>query len=207
MKFLEIPSIIEKEFLTENFEKTGWRGKGTKDSPLIIDDENLPFNVIFKTDDLYIHLRNIDIGMMILDKCQNIIIEDSIISLVKLKSCENVIIKNNLIRTIKVYFGKRNTIEDNRIYSVFNRRLFMLIVFIVALASSLLYIFSYIIEYYLLRDLMVALLISGIIIISIELGGKKSKRFLPKKLKKNEFLKFKDEEISLNHELDENFGE
>jgi len=206
VKFLEIPTIIEKEFLTENIEKIGWKGKGTKDSPLIIDDVNLPFNVIFKTDDLYIHLRKIDIGMMILDKCQNIIIEDSIISLVKLKSCENVRIRNNLIRTIKVYFGKRNTIEDNRIYSVFIRRLFTIIVFIVALASSLLSIFSYILEYFLFRDLMVVLLIFCIIIFSIELAGKKSKRYLPKKFKKNEFLKFRDEEISLNHDINEKFS-
>ncbi|MFX0186675.1 MAG: hypothetical protein ACFE8A_02950 [Candidatus Hodarchaeota archaeon] len=203
---MEIPSIIEKEFLKANIEKIGWKGKGTKDSPLIIDDDNLPYNVIFKTDDLYLHLRNIDIGIMILDKCQNIIIEDSIISLVKLKSCENVIIKNNLMRTIKVYFGKRNTIENNRIYSAYNRRLFTIIIFIVALASGLLSLISYIIESYLLRDLMVALLICCILIFSIELAGKKSKRYLPKKFKKNEFLKFRDEKISLNHELDENFS-
>ncbi|TFG20718.1 MAG: hypothetical protein EU529_14485 [Promethearchaeota archaeon] len=201
---MDIPNVIEKEFLMENIEKIDWKGSGTKDNPIIVEDETLPYNVIFKTEDLYIHLKDIDIGMLVLDNCQNIIIEDSIISLIKLKSCKNVMIKNNLIRVVKLSFSKNISIEKNRIYSLFNIRLFTTIVLIISLASGLLAIFSYIIELYLLQDLMAALLIAGLIILIIELLGKKSKRFLPKKFKKNEFLKFKE---NLNHVLDENFGE
>ena len=200
---MEIPNVIEKEFLTENSEKIGWRGKGMKDNPIIIDDEKIPYNVIFKTDDLYIHLRSIDIGMIIFDKCQNIIIEDSIISLVKLKSCKNVIIKNNLIRVIKDYFGKDNIFEKNRIYSISNRRLFTIIFLITSLAAGLLAIFSYIIESYLLRDVMVILLISGVIILFVELIEKKSKRFLPKKFKNNEFIRSSGEKKEFDLEFDD----
>ncbi|TFF97291.1 MAG: hypothetical protein EU540_08985 [Promethearchaeota archaeon] len=201
---MDIPNVIEKEFLMENIEKIDWKGSGTQDNPIIVEDETLPYNVIFKTEDLYIHLKDIDIGMLVLDNCQNIIIEDSIISFVKLKSCKNVVIKNNLIRVVKLSFSKKNTIEKNRIYSFFNIRLFTTIILIISLASGLLAIFSYIIELYLFQDLMAALLITGLIILIIELLGKKSKRFLPKKFKKNEFLKFKED---LNHDLDENFGD
>jgi len=201
---LGIPNVIEKEFLIENIEKIDWKGSGTQDNPIIVEDESLPYNVIFKTEDLYIHLKDIDIGMLILDKCQNIIIEDSIISLVKLKSCNNVVIKNNLIREVKLSFSKNITIEKNRIYSFFNIRLFTTITLIISLASGLLAIFSYLIGLYLLQDLLAVLLITGLIILIIELLGKKSKRFLPKKFKNNEFLKFKED---LNHNLDENFSE
>ena len=183
----------------ENIEKIDWKGSGTQDNPILINDENIPYNVIFKTEDLYIHLNDIDIGMLVLDNCQNIIIEDSIISLVKLKSCKNVMIRNNLIREVKLSFSKNISIEKNRIYSIFNIRLFTTIVLISSLASGLLAIFSYIIDLYLLQDLMAALLITGLIILIIELLGKKSKRFLPKKFKNNEFLKFKED---LKHDLD-----
>ncbi len=188
----------------ENIEKIDWKGSGTQDNPIIVEDETLPYNVIFKTEDLYIHLKDIDIGMLVLDKCQNIIIEDSIISLVKLKSCKNVVIKDNLIRVVKLSYSKNITIEKNRIYSIFNIRLFTTLVLISSLASGILAIFSYIIELYLLQDIMAALLITGLIILIIELLGKKSKRFLPKKYKNNEFLKFKED---LNHDLEENYGE
>jgi len=201
---LDIPNVIEKEFLMENIEKIEWKGSGIQDNPIIVEDETLPYNVIFKTEDLYIHLKDIDIGMLILDKCQNIIIEDSIISLVKLKLCKNIVIKNNLIRVVKLSFSKNITIEKNRIYSIFNIRLFTIIVLIISLVSGLLAIFSYIIELYLLQNSLAALLITGLIILIIELLGKKSKRFLPKNFKNNEFLKFKED---LNHALDENFGE
>ncbi|MFX1394042.1 MAG: hypothetical protein ACFFAH_10750 [Promethearchaeota archaeon] len=200
---MEIPNVIEKEFLTENSEKIGWRGKGTRDNPIIIDDENIPYNVIFKTEDLYIQLKNIDIGIIILDKCQNIIIDDSIISLVKLKSCKNVIIKNNLIRIIKDYFGKNNIIEKNRIYSVSNRRLFTIILLFISLTFGLLAIYSYIIDFYLLRDVMVILLISGVIILIVEVTEKKSKRFLPKKFKKNEFIRASGEKKESDLEFDD----
>ena len=113
-------------------------------------------------------------------------------------------IKNNLIREVKLSFSKNISIEKNRIYSLFNIRLFTTIVLIISLASGLLAIFSYITELYLLQDLMAALLLAGLIILIIELLGKKSKRFLPKKFKNNKFLKFKED---LNHDLDENFGE
>jgi len=201
---LDIPNVIEKEFLIENIANIDWKGDGTQDNPIIVEDETLPYNVIFKTEDLYIHLKDIDIGMLVLDKCQNIIIEDSIISLVKLKSCKNVVIKNNLIREVKLSFSKNNTIQKNRIYSIFNIRPFTILVLLISLASGLLAIFSYIIELYLLQDIMAALLITGLIILIIELLGKTSKRFLPKKFKNNEFLKFKED---LNHDLDENFSE
>jgi len=74
-------STIEKQSMHYN-----WKGDGTKENPLIIDkDDKFPQNMIFRTEDLHIQIKNIDIGLLVFERCQNIIIEDSILSLVKLK--------------------------------------------------------------------------------------------------------------------------
>lgn len=201
---MNIPTIIERSFVDENKEKLGWKGNGTENEPFIIDDSiDLPVDVIFKTEDLYINMKDIDINIVILDKCQNIIIEDSIISYLKLKSCENIVIKNNLIRKVKNSFGKNIIIENNRIHRFFNIRKFTIYILLLSLVAGGIAILSYSIAVFLLRDLMLLLLVIGLIVLGIEIIGKRSKRFLPKNFKKNEFISVKSKNDVLVGEEEE----
>ena len=201
---MDIPSILEQNFIKENINKLGWKGEGTEKNPIIIeDDPNLPINLLFKTIDLHIHIKDSDLNMIILKKCQNIKIEDSSISFLKLKSCRNVIIRDNLIREVKNLFGKNNIIENNRLDSVFNIRRLTVIFFLVTLAAGSLSILSYYFEQYLLQDIMGALFGCSFIFIVADLMKKRSKRFLPKNLKKNEFIAAKQETVEISLELEE----
>ncbi|MFX1260350.1 MAG: hypothetical protein ACFFAN_21070, partial [Promethearchaeota archaeon] len=61
-------NIIDKSFIEKNKEKLNWKGNGTQDNPIIINNNvALPQNLILKTEDLHIHLKNIDIGVLLLE--------------------------------------------------------------------------------------------------------------------------------------------
>ena len=187
---MKIPEIIVKSFFDKNETNIGWKGKGTQNEPIIIDDSiDLPLNVRFMTGDLYIHIRNIDINVLVLDNCQNIIVEDSILSKIKLVKCNNVIIRENLIRDMKIFFGRDNIIEKNRIYGLLNLSSFTYLALNIALISGLLVVLSYIEGFYILRYIGVFLLFIGVIAVLFEITEKKDTRFLPTKLKNNEFIK------------------
>lgn len=201
---MDIPSVLEQSFIKENIDKLGWKGEGTEKDPIIIeDDTNLPVSILFKTDDLHIHIKDIDLNMIILNKCQNIKIEDSTISFLKLKSCSNVVIRDNLIRVVKNFYGKDNIIENNRLYSVSNVRRLTVIMFFIAISAGSLSILSYILEQYLLQDILGVLFGCSVIFVVVDIVKKRSKRFLPKNIKKNEFIGAKQETIEISLELEE----
>ncbi len=191
---MDIPHIIEKSFLLENKEKLGWNGTGSQNDPIIIDDViKLPQNITFKTEDLHIHVNNVDIGVIILDKCRNIIIEDSIITVIRLRACKNIIIRNNILREIKLFLGNKNTIEENRTYTFSNIRYLTFTFLVISIIAGLTSIISYSFKFYLLGNIMFACLIFGVMLFYIELIKKRNKTFLPKKFKKNEFINLKEE--------------
>ncbi len=190
VKFMSIPNVIDTPYLEKNKEKANWNGSGTQNNPIIINDNSeLPLNITFKTEDLYIHIRDIDINVLILDKCQNIILEDSIISIVKLLSCENIVVRNNLIREIKLFFGKNIVIEKNRIYSFLYMRLFTILMLLISLLSVLLIILSYIEGLFLFRYLGFFLLIIGVITSLFDIIEKKNSKLMIKKFRNNKFVK------------------
>jgi hypothetical protein len=196
---LDIPNVLEHDFIKENIDSLGWKGEGTETDPIIIDDDsNLPVSMILKTEDLYIKMQNIDINMIILDKCQNIIVEDCTISVIKLKSCKNIVVRNNLIREVKNYYGSNNLIENNRLYAIFNVRQFTVIMFFTAISVGSLAILSYFIEQFFLRDIFVIILLAAVIVFCIEIMKKRSKRFLPKYLKNNVFITSTSKEIDFD---------
>lgn len=202
---MDIPNVIEHDFIKENIDTLGWNGDGTETNPIIIDDDsNLPVSMILKTANLYITMQNIDVNMLILDKCQNIIVKDCTFSVIKLKSCKNIVIRNNLIREVKSYFSSKILIENNRIYSIFNVRLFTVIMFFTAISAGSLAILSYIIEQFFLRDIFMIILFGAVIVFCIEIMKKRTKRFLPIYLKNNVFIASTSKEIDFDLYMDEN---
>ena len=200
---MKIPEIIDKSFLDKNKTNIGWKGKGTQNEPIVIDDSiDLPLNLMFMTGDLDIHIRNIDINVLVLDNCQNIIVEDSILSKIKIVKCSNVIIRENLIRDMKIFFGRDNIIEKNRVYTILYLRSFTLLALIISLFSGLLIVLSYIEGFYIFRYIGVFLLFIGVITVLFEITEKKDTRFLINKLKNNEFIKLVEDYDRLTSELD-----
>ena len=200
---MKIPEIIDKSFFDKNKTSVGWKGKGTQNEPIVIDDSiDLPLSIRFMTGDLYIHIRNVDINVLVLDNCQNIIVEDSILSKIKIIKCNNVIIRENLIRDMKILFGRDNIIENNRIYAVLNLRSFTILALIISIFSGLLIILSYIEGFYIFRYIGVFLLFIGVIAVIFEITEKKDTRFLTYKLKNNDFIKLVDDSDRVTSELD-----
>jgi hypothetical protein len=198
-----IPKIIDKSFFDKNNTSVGWKGKGTKNEPIVIDDSiDLPLNIRFMTGDLYINIRNIDINVLVLDKCQNIIVEDSILSKIKIVKCNNVIIRENLIRDMRIFFGRDNIIEKNRIYTILNLRSFANLALIISLLSGLLIVLSYIEGFYILRYIGVFLLSIGVITVLFEITEKKDTRFLTNKLKNNAFINLIEDSNRVTSDLD-----
>ena len=200
---MKIPEIIDKSFFDKSNTSAGWKGKGTQNEPIVIDDSiDLPLNIRFMTGDLYIHLKKIDINVLVLENCQNIIVEDSILSKIKIVKCNNLTIRENLIRDMRIFFGRDNIIEKNRIYTIINLRSFTYLALTIALISGLLVILSYIEGFYILRYIGVFLLFIGVIAVLFEIAEKKDSRFLTNKLKSNTFIKLVDEYDRVTSELD-----
>jgi hypothetical protein len=184
--------IIAKETIDKDVIKYDWKGDGTKENPIIIDkDERLPQNIIFKTEDLHIQLKNIDIGVIVFERCQNIILEDSILSIVRLKSCNGIILRDNLIKEIKILFSEDLIIENNRFYYFSNIRLFTILMFIFASISGLLFFLSYIELLFFLRELTFPVLVLCAVLFFLDIKRKRNKILIGKKFRNNEFIELK----------------
>lgn len=187
-------NIIAKSTIDKQVIEYGWKGNGTKENPIIIEnDEALPQNIVFRTENLYIKMKNIDIGILIFERCQNIIIEDSILSIIKVKSCNNIIIKDNLIRDIKIFFSEDLIIENNRLYSFSNIRFFTILMFIFASISGIVFFLSYIEILYFLRELAFSVLVLCAVLFFLDIKEKKTKYLMGKKFRNNEFIVLKKE--------------
>jgi len=187
-------SIIEKSTIDKYVIKYDWTGDGNKENPIIIDnDELLPQNIIFRTEDLHIQLKNIDISGIIFERCQNIILEDSILSIVKLKSCNKIILRENLIKDIKIFFSDDLIIENNRFYSFSNIRFFTILMFIIASISGVIFFLSYIEILYFIREFAFSVLALCAVLFFLEIKEKRTKFLIAKKYRNNEFIELKKE--------------
>ncbi len=185
---------IAKSTIDKNSMQYNWKGDGTKENPIIIDkDDNLPQNMIFRTEDMHLQIKNIDIGLLVFERCQNIILEESILSIVKLKTCSNIIIRENLIKDIKLLFSEDLVIENNRFYSFSNFRLFTLLMFIFASISGAVFFLSYIELLYFLRELTFPVLILCAVLFFLDIKKKRNKILISKKFRDNEFIELKKE--------------
>ncbi len=196
---MTISNIIEKNTIDKHIKEFGWKGDGTNENPIIIDsDDVLPQSLLFQTDDLHIQLKNIDIGIIIFENCQNIMLEDSIISIVRLKSCKNIVIKDNLIKAIKISFSENLMIENNRIYTFSNIRRFTLLMLISVAISGALFFLSYIEFFYFLREITFIILVLCAVLFLLDIIEKRNKIFISKKYRNNEFIKLERGTVSSN---------
>ncbi len=190
-------NIIAKITIDTHVVKYEWKGDGTKENPIIIDnDEVLPQNIVFRTEDLHIQLKNIDIGIIVFERCQNIILEDSILSIVKLKSCNNIILRDNLIKDIKILFSEDLIIENNRFYSFSNIRIFTILMFIFASISGVVFFLSYIELLYFLRELTFPVLILCAVLFFLDIKEKRNNILISKRFRNNEFIKLERGTVS-----------
>ena len=198
---MKLINIIDNVSINEYRENYGWKGDGTEKNPIIIDnDEVLAQNVLFKTEDLYIQLINIDIGILIFEKCQNIIIEDCILSIIKIRSCKDVIIRDNIIIAIRISFSKNVIVEHNRICTISNIRTFTILMIIVASISGLGFFLSYLEYFFFLRGIAVLVLVLSTILFFLDIIEKRNKFLISKAFKNNEFINMEKKTKSKNTE-------
>jgi len=198
---LKVINVIDKISINEYREAYGWKGDGTEENPIIIDnDEILAQIVLFKTDDLHIQLKNIDIGVLIFEKCQNIIIEDSILSIIKIRSCKDVIIRDNIIIAIRISFSENVIVEHNRICTISNIRTFTILMIVVASISGLIFFLSYLENLYFLRAISVLVFVLSTILFFLDIIEKRNKFLINKAFKNNEFINMEKKTGSKNTE-------
>jgi len=198
---LKVINVIDKVSINEYKEAYGWKGDGTEENPIIIDnDEILAKIVLFKTDDLHIQLKNIDIGVLIFEKCQNIIIEDSILSIIKIRSCKDVIIRDNIIIAIRISFSENVIVEHNRICTISNIRTFTILMIVVASISGLIFFLSYLENLYFLRAISVLVFVLSTILFFLDIIEKRNKFLINKAFKNNEFINMEKKTGSKNTE-------
>ncbi|MFX0011564.1 MAG: hypothetical protein ACFE9R_14725 [Candidatus Hermodarchaeota archaeon] len=97
--------------------KMGWKGKGSKEDPIIIDNvEGLKPTLIFTTHNLFFIIRNIIVYKLVCNKTENITVENCKIFELEIKGSYNLKIINNSIFSLKVDFFRASVVKNNEIH-------------------------------------------------------------------------------------------
>ena len=101
----------------ENLKKTlGFKGEGTKDSPVIIDDlGDVCVEFSIKTKGIYLVLKNLNISKLLILNSQNVVIEDCFIGKLDMARCRNLTFRNNSIITAKQILCRSCFFENNSV--------------------------------------------------------------------------------------------
>jgi len=96
--------------------KMGWKGTGSKEDPIIIDNvEGLKPTLIFTTHDIYFIIKNIVAYKIVCKRTENITIENCKIYELDVQGSYNMNIVNNTIITLKVIFLRASVVKNNGI--------------------------------------------------------------------------------------------
>ena len=96
--------------------KMGWKGTGSKEDPIIIDNvEGLKPTLIFATHDIYFIIKNIVVYKIVCKRTENITIENCKIYELDVQGSYNMNIVNNTILSLKVIFLRASVVENNGI--------------------------------------------------------------------------------------------
>ena len=107
--------ISDKKINSLKTEK-GWRGKGSKLEPIIIDDlRDLPLNLRIRRSTLQYYINNLFIYKLSCRYTQNITIENCTIYKLEIKGCYNMTLSNNKILNHRIVYSKGNTFIDNKL--------------------------------------------------------------------------------------------
>jgi len=98
-----------------------------------------------------------------------------------------------LIKDLKILFSEDLIIENNRLYSFSNIRLFTILMLIFASISGGIFFLSYIEFLFFLRELAFPVLIICAVLFFLDLKKKRNKILIGKKFRNNEFIELKKE--------------
>ena len=92
-----------------NLKRTmGFKGEGTKGSPVIFDEFNdFLLEITLKTRDLDLVLRNLTISKLRIINSQNVLIENCFVGKLITVRCRNLAFRNNSIVRARQLFGRR----------------------------------------------------------------------------------------------------
>jgi len=94
----------------------GFKGEGTKDSPIVIDDlgdVTLEISVVIKG--LYLILKNLTISKLLIVGSQNVVIEECFIANLELMECRSLTFRSNTILRIDQFLCRNCIYENNSI--------------------------------------------------------------------------------------------
>ncbi len=94
----------------------GFKGEGTKDSPIVIDDlGDVTVEISIFTEGIYLILKNLTISKLSIAGSQNLIIEECFIADLETRQCRNLTVRSNTILRIKQVLCRNCNYENNSI--------------------------------------------------------------------------------------------
>jgi len=94
----------------------GFKGEGTKDSPIVIDDlGDVTVEISIFTKGIYLILKNLTISKLSIAGSQNVVIEECFIVDLELRECINLIFRCNTILRIEQILCRNCVYENNSI--------------------------------------------------------------------------------------------
>jgi len=189
----------------ENLKRSlGWKGEGTKDSPVIIDDlGDVCVEFSIKTKEIYLVLKNLNIRRVSILDSQNVVIEDCFVGDLEMARCRNLTFRNNSIITSQQLLCRSCFFENNSVlqkqYAKFinntdERRAYIgiWILLLVGVFYTHIGVGSLIAVY--VNFVSIIMLLSGVLL-SIAMIYELALRYQANKIPPNEYLNFAIQEI------------
>ena len=94
----------------------GFKGEGTKDSPIVIDDlGDVTVEISIFIEGIYLILKNLTISKLSIAGSQNVVIEECYIADLETRQCRNLIFRSNTILRIKQVLCRNCIYENNSV--------------------------------------------------------------------------------------------
>ncbi len=94
----------------------GFKGEGTKDSPIVIDDlGDVTLEISMFIEGIYLILKNLTISKLSIAGSQNVVIEECFIADLEIRQCKNLIFRSNTILRINQILCRNCIYENNSI--------------------------------------------------------------------------------------------
>ena len=94
----------------------GFKGEGTKDSPIVIDDlGDFTVEISIFIEGIYFVLKNLTISKLSITGSQNVVIEECFIADLETRQCRNLTFRSNTILRIKQVLCRNCTYENNSV--------------------------------------------------------------------------------------------
>jgi len=94
----------------------GFKGEGTKDSPIVIDDlGDVTLEISIFIEGIHLILKNLTISKLSIAGSQNVVIEECFIADLETRQCRNLIFRSNTILRIKQILCRNCIYENNSI--------------------------------------------------------------------------------------------